>query len=334
VSAVEIVGRALHYLRERDRSTLPAPTLITHYLINDPDGGESSTPYVQLGSLNSLEDPRMVRIANYEYGQSGRHDPERVLEPFIETLASLDRMSDRRIAVLLLDTDSIDKVAQTVLEATRACIAQGRVEVVFFHATETSLPAELRNALPVTVTNVRRAGTSDERSFREHVSDGSFEHVVLFESSGMYRGEDLVNVVALLRTGRLDAAWGSRRLFREDVRESYRMRYRRAFLSGAASYLGSHALSLVTLVLFGRYVSDTLTGVRAVRTSIFERAECGLTDKSLNHHLLAGVFSGRGELLETPVHFLPMSPRQAKRTGVGDGLCSLWTLVRGRMGRR
>ena len=36
---------------------------------------------------------------------------------------------------------------------------------------------------------------------------------------------------------------------------------------GAVSYAGSHVLSLAYLVLYGRYVSDTLSAVRAVRAA-------------------------------------------------------------------
>jgi hypothetical protein len=332
VSAVEIVDRALYYLQQRGTRPLPAPSLVTHYLINDPSSASSSTPYVPLGSLHSLEDPRLVRIANYEHELSGRHDAERVLAPFIDSLLETER-AEQRVAVLLLETDSIDKIAQTVLEATRSGIALGRLDVSFFYASDETLVPELRDALPVPVTNVRREGVADEVSFRACLSDSEFEYVALFESSGMYRGEDLVDVLSLLRSGRLDAAWGSRRLFRGDVRQSYRMRYRRAPLMGTISYLGSHLLSLATLSLFGRYVSDTLSGVRAVRTSLVKSLPCTLDDKALNHHLLAHLLAHRGEIFETPIHFISMSPEKTKRTGPGDGLRALSALLAGRFSK-
>ena len=98
--------------------------------------------------------------------------------------------------------------------------------------------------------------------------------------------------------------------------------------------MGSHMLSLSTLLLFGSFVPDTFTGVRAVRASILARLHCPLEDTSLNHHLLASILADRGEILETPVYFLPTSPSHAKRTGLGDGLRALWTLFSGRMRRR
>ena len=64
--------RALYYLRLKGTLTAAATSLITHYVINDPEESESGVPYVPLGSIQSFEDPRLVRIANYELGASGR----------------------------------------------------------------------------------------------------------------------------------------------------------------------------------------------------------------------------------------------------------------------
>ena len=42
-SAVDIIERAVHYLKEKSRVPVPTPCLITHYLLNDPRQAESET---------------------------------------------------------------------------------------------------------------------------------------------------------------------------------------------------------------------------------------------------------------------------------------------------
>ena len=41
-SAVDIIGRAVYYLKEKERLSTPTPALITHYLLNDPGGTTAS----------------------------------------------------------------------------------------------------------------------------------------------------------------------------------------------------------------------------------------------------------------------------------------------------
>jgi hypothetical protein len=133
-----------------------------------------------------------------------------------------------------------------------------------------------------------------------------------------------------LAIGRLDAAWGSRRLSVRDIEQSIRLVYSKSPLSGAISRAGSHLLSVASLLVYGRYISDTLSGARAVRAEVVRGLEVPLTHKRANHHLLARLLRNRAEVLEIPVQFFPISPARVKRTGVGDGLRALMTLVAGR----
>jgi hypothetical protein len=146
----------------------------------------------------------------------------------------------------------------------------------------------------------------------------------------MYNGEDIANLASHLTLGRLDAVWGSRRLSVNDIYESYRLKYQHRSIVGAISYVGSHALSLAYLLLYGRYVSDTLSAVRVVRAADTACVPGLLTDKLVNQRLLS-VLLGRGaEMFEVPVQFFSLSPGIVKRTSPLDGLLALATAVRGR----
>jgi len=320
-NAVDIIERAVFYLKERGRVAYPTPCLITHYLVNDPGHEDVSTPYVPLGPLESIEDPRLVRIGNYEDGVTGRHDAARVLGPFLDAIASADRR--KRIAVLLHDAGSTNKVVQTLLEMVRGGIERLPMDVTVFFSGADALDATFTASLPFAVTRL----IAGDKGFVPAARGAGFDYVALFESSGMYRGEDLVALASHLAVGRLDAVWGSRRLSVRDIRESYRLRYRKNVLLGAVSYVGSHVLSLAYLFLFGRYISDTLSAVRAVRASDAFDAGIDLTDKQANHQLLSELLRRKAEILEIPVQFFSISPERVKRTSPLDGLQALATIV-------
>jgi hypothetical protein len=127
--------------------------------------------------------------------------------------------------------------------------------------------------------------------------------------------------------GRLDAVWGSRRLSVKDIHESYKLRYRHNVVLGAISYLGSHVLSLLYLFLYGRYIADTLSGVRAIGASYLRHAAIDVTQKGVNQHILSLLLRNRAEIIETPVRFFPISPEKVKRTTVFDGLQSVLTVL-------
>jgi 2-phospho-L-lactate transferase/gluconeogenesis factor (CofD/UPF0052 family) len=329
-TAVDLIDRAVFYLREKGRLTIPTPCLITHYLVNDPVSGQAERPYVPLGRLESIEDPRLVRVGNYEAGETGRHDAAKVLAPYIAGFIAREQ-AIQRVAVVLGETRSTTKLTQTVLEMVRGGIRQPAVDLTVFHAGETDLDASLVARLSFPVR--RLAGETEEardRELRAALAGGGFDYVVLFDSSGMYNGEDITALTSHLTLGRLDAVWGSRRLSVRDIEESYRIRYRHKAVLGAISAAGSHTLSLQFLVLFGRYVADTLSGARVVRLSDALAVRCPLTDKLVNQYLLSALLRRQAEILEIPVQFFAISPDQVRRTSILDGFRSIGIAVRER----
>lgn len=329
-SAVDIVERAVFYLKKKGRVEMPTPALVTHYLLNRPGAATAETSYVPLGRLDALQDPRLVRVGQYEEGTSGRHDAAKVLTPFVGALLAR-RTQHRRIGVVLYDAWSTDKLAQTLLEMVRGGLADLPVAVTAICQTTTPLDRQFVASLPFSLREVGPLDVpANDRRVREILAAEGCEYVVLFESSGMYNGEDVPWLVSHL-TGRLDAVWGSRRLSVRDIEESYRLKYRHKALLGAISYAGSHALSLLYLALYGRYVSDTLSGARAIRVSDAAALTSGLTGRHANQHLLSRLLGRKAEMFEVPVHFYSLSPQQVKRTSVADGLRAIGTILWNRL---
>ena len=330
-SAVEIIERAVYYLEGKGRRSIPPPCLITHYLLNDPKASGTDAPYVPLGPLENLEDPRLVRIGSYEDGISGRHNAELVLQPFIDSLAP--RRRRLKIAVLLYGAGSSNKVAQSILEMVRAGLQDLSFDVTVFYDLDRPLDERFVARLPFAARNLAGGGpgTADER-LKAALREEAFDYLVLFESSGMYRGDDVLGLLAHVRHARLDAVWGSRRLSIRDIEASIRLRYRHHLLLRAMSVAGSHLLSLAYLVAYGRYVSDTLSGVRVVRATDALEVAVPFTHRQVNQHLLTGLLRRKAELIELPVRFFSLSPERVRRTTVGEGLRALGFILRRRLG--
>jgi 2-phospho-L-lactate transferase/gluconeogenesis factor (CofD/UPF0052 family) len=317
-TAVEIIEKGVYYLQEKGTRAIPAPCLITHYVINDPRASEEAAPYVPLGRLDSIEDPRLVRIGNYEDGVTGRHDAAKVLEPFFRSLLPRPRP---RVAIWLYDSGSVNKVAQTMLEMVRGGIHSQPLDITVVYGDVPALDTAFVSSLPFRVAQV----PTTQRAVTLQAAD--YDYVVLFESSGMYHGEDIVSLAGFLTSGRIDAVWGSRRLSVSDIEASVRLQYRHDPWLRTASLLGSHVLSAAYLLLYGRYISDTLSGLRAIRARDCIGADIDISDRLVNQRLLSRLLARRAEVLETPVQFIPMSPGKVRRTTVAEGFRSLASIV-------
>lgn len=329
-SAVDIVDRAMFYLQNRGQLSMATPCLITHYLLNDPGHAASVVPYVPLGRLESIEDPRLVRVANFEEAGTGRHDAGKILGPFVESFLARWNTT-QKVAVLLHDASTANKVVQTVLEMVRGGIRDLPVTLTVFHDGPDAVDKGFVVSPGFPVRRLEGNELERDRTFRTILRDEAFDYVILFDSSGMYNGEDIATLASHLNLGRLDAVWGSRRLSVRDIHESYRLKYRHRTTLGAISYAGSHVLSLLYLALFGRYVSDTLSAARAVRVADAVALPVPMTHKLANQHLLSALLRRRAEMFEVPVQFFSISPAQVRRTTPLDGMRAVVTAVKARL---
>ncbi|GMT40866.1 MAG: hypothetical protein IEMM0001_1601 [bacterium] len=321
--AVDIADRARFYLREKGRRTFPDSLLVTHSLINYPDQAQRGAAHIAPGDLGLIDDPRAIRIGEYEDTSSGFHDADKALTPFINTIFRQRR--SLKLAVLMQEAISADKITQSVLQMLRHTASERLPNIDLISELESPLPKSLQEFLPFRTIHVL---PGDVRQF---LSESDYDYVVLFESSGMYHGGDIMKLISVLESSDLDAVWGSRRLSVNDIHDSYRLRFQHRRIIGAISYLGSHLLSLVYLFLFGRYISDSLSGVRVIRKSLLVDIPFNREPTIYNQQLLSGILKKRGEVLEMPVRFFSQSPKKVKRTTVMDGLKALGVILKNRL---
>ena len=195
-----------------------------------------------------------------------------------------------------------------MLEMVRGGVRELPVTLTVLHDAPADVEAGFTSSLGFAVRRLEGDEAERDRTLRRVLREEMFDYVILFESSGMYNGEDVAALASHLNLGRLEAVWGSRRLSVRDIHESYRLRYRQRTLLSAVSYVGSHALSLLYLALFGRYVSDTLSAARAIRVADALGVPVPLTHKMANPHILSGLLRRKAEMLEVPVQFFAISP--------------------------
>lgn len=314
--AVSIIEKAVFYLREKGAVDYPVSSLMTHYLVNDPSQKSNQGKYIPLGDLTDIEDPRLLRVQNFEDQLSGVHDADKILMPFVNQVEA-SRMP-LSIAVLLLQNTSTEKTVQTVLEMARAMAYQLHEITVYYSGDYIDYLHNMN--LPFKVSHLESKNTNIDKALLNGALDNEYDYICLMECSGMYHGYDVVSLLSNLNKQNVDAVWGSRRLSVSDVQASYKFRYRRHPVLGVVSYLGSHLLSLMYLCLYGHFISDTLSGVRVVHSRFLKEIDVDIQHSSFNQYLLCQLLQAKGQVFEIPVDFLPMSPDKVKRTSVVQGM--------------
>ena len=188
-TAVDIVERAVYYLKEKGQLPLPVPSLITHYIINDPKIPEAGRG-CGVCAAGPPRDARRPAAGPHRALRGRRERPPRCLEgaDTVSRIRSFRERRRQRVAVWLYDAASLNKLSQSVLEMLRGGIQDlARRRHGVLHGGRRSRRRLHAAAADRAAESAKHAGEPPGKAFAQALGDREFDYAVLFESSGMYR---------------------------------------------------------------------------------------------------------------------------------------------------
>jgi len=87
-------------------------------------------------------------------------------------------------------------------------------------------------------------------------------------------------------------------------------------------------LTLWTFLLYGRWITDTLTGYKIYPREFFSRVEIVTRGFETDHEITAKLIRLGIRIHEVPISFSPRSEEEGKKIRARDGLIAVWTLLR------
>lgn len=165
-------------------------------------------------------------------------------------------------------------------------------------------------------------------ALRLGLSKARGEIVVFFPSDGEYKAEDIVRIVTTLLTQEFPVVFGSRAFQSNDLSVTLQRIYGGRGAVFLLSKYGGMLLSILSLLLYQRYVSDPLTSLKGFRTRVFRGMEWRRTGVDFDMEIIAKVARARYPILEVPVSYKARTVQEGKKVTVSDGVKSLMTLLR------
>ena len=144
-------------------------------------------------------------------------------------------------------------------------------------------------------------------------------YTTIFDADLEYSPADVPALVEPLRRGDAEAVFGTR-----------------AFRSHSAFsfwyVIGNRAVTLAANVLYNAWISDLMTGQKALRTELFRSLDLHERGFAVEAEIAARLLSRGVRIYEVPVEYRARSREEGKKLTALDGLRVLRTLLRCRLG--
>jgi dolichol-phosphate hexosyltransferase len=141
------------------------------------------------------------------------------------------------------------------------------------------------------------------------------ELAAILDADLEYHAADLADVITPLLEGRANVVFGTRAWTSQS---SYSFWY----------VMGNKSVTFATNVLYNCWISDVMTGHKAMRTDLFRSLRLREKGFAIEPEITARVLQSGERIFEVPIGYAARSRAQGKKLTAVDGLRVLRTLVR------
>ncbi len=152
--------------------------------------------------------------------------------------------------------------------------------------------------------------------------------IVFFAADREYNIADLQTIVQTLVGSRYRAVFGTRAVKVRDLSEQLSGIYTNHKWLYLSSKYGGILLSVLTLLLYNRYVTDVLTSVKGFDAQLLKDLRLESNGRDLETEIIAKLGRRHEFIMEVPVDYTPRTRSEGKKITVQDGLRAILQLVR------
>lgn len=124
------------------------------------------------------------------------------------------------------------------------------------------------------------------------------------------------------------SVYGSRTLGQQRDRQGFSLWWGRHPKQSLGPWVAGILLSLWTLLLYGRWISDTLTAYKLYPASVLKSFIIKTHGFETDHEITAKLIRSGIRIVEVPVAYNPRSVQEGKKIKARDGLIAVVTLLR------
>ena len=166
------------------------------------------------------------------------------------------------------------------------------------------------------------------RAVQRGIRESNGDYVLVQDADLEYDPRDYLAMLEKLRTG-ADVIYGSRVL--GQIRESRWLG--RHPQQGFGPWIAGWILSFWTLLLYGKWITDTLTAYKLYPVAALKKMNVETSGFETDHEITARLIRGGFKIAEVPISYRPRSRAEGKKIGPRDGLIAIWTLLKFRLKR-
>jgi 2-phospho-L-lactate transferase/gluconeogenesis factor (CofD/UPF0052 family) len=333
--ANDLARKLLGAMRRKGETRVEWTEIVSHFFLQSTDQpGGSEAKYVRFDRSRFAFPIETVRARDWEV-EEGRHSGGVVLDELrqiVQSRVDVELAQVHHMVSIVIPVLNEARTIETVLKSLTALDFQElglSKELILADGGSTDSTVEIaRSVRNVKVCTLNPGSFGRGAAMRLGVSRARGNFIVFFPGDNEYRAEDLAEIVrSLLRPG-CRVVFGTRNVKCADLSSKLKRIYQNNWKLYLTSKYGGMLLSIATLLLFNRYVTDILSTLKGYDAELLHSLALQSNGLEIETEIVAKLARRQEYMFEMPVDYKPRNRDQGKKISTMDGLRALTALVR------
>lgn len=326
-TAEDLIEKALYYFNRKGELSYTLRDFADYYFINA--GNDIDPKYIKF--INRLGLQGVVHD-NFEKEYSGRHDGKKIAEKLLQLYGghgSLPR-GIRKLSIVIPGYNE-GRFAEELLNRIRKVDFSDLgfvTELIFVDDGSTDNTAEIlkrqKDVKYIRSPVNRGKGNSVILGIKAATGD----IIVIQDADLEYNPEDIKEMLRVMLRYKYRAVYGSRVLKRGMRAKALSILYGKRPGAYWSYYIGGQLLSFIALVLFGEFITDTVTGYKMADARILKSFALKSRGFELDHEITAKLLKQGHDIYEIPISYTPRTKAEGKKMNWKDGIIAIKTFFK------
>jgi glycosyltransferase involved in cell wall biosynthesis len=160
----------------------------------------------------------------------------------------------------------------------------------------------------------------------------SGDYILVQDADLEYSPQDYIPMLKIIKD--LDfptnvAVYGSRTLVERNLKKFIRLKPLKN--QSHSSWLMNLLLTVLVIIFYRRFITDTLTGYKIYPKSFFLNNKIETKGFETDHEITAKLIRKHYKIIETPIRYSPRTKEEGKKINMMDGFKAIYTIIRYRL---
>jgi glycosyltransferase involved in cell wall biosynthesis len=164
------------------------------------------------------------------------------------------------------------------------------------------------------------------KAVRRGIREASGDYILIQDADLEYEPKDYLALLKGLSRG--EVVYGSRTMGQRTRQKGWSFFPGKHPRQKVGPWFAGVLLTLWTGVVYGRWITDTLTAYKLYPAPAVKKMEIRTSGFETDHEITAKLIRRGLRIVEVPIEYYPRSAEEGKKIKPRDGLIAVWTLLR------